>query len=53
MIARKVKYIPGDVYNKMKEIFITNCKYKSFMRIDSSEDIPNFANHEISESNLK
>ena len=30
IIARKVKCIPGNLYNKMKEIFIKNCKDKTF-----------------------
>ena len=37
----------------MKEIFIKNWKAKSFLGLDSSEEIPNFTNHEIPESNMK
>ena len=53
MIARKVKYTPGNVYNKIKEIYIQNWKDKSLLGIHSSEDIPNLTNHKISESNIK
>ena len=53
MIERKGKYIPGNLYNQMNEILIKNCEYKTFLGLDSSEDIPNFINHEVSESNMK
>ena len=51
--VRKGKYIPGNVYNQMKEIFIKNGIDKSLLGLNSSEDIPNFTNHEISESDIK
>ena len=47
MIARKGKYIPGNKYNKMKEIFINNWQAKILLGLDSSEDIPNSTNNEI------
>ena len=53
MISRKGKYIPGYVYNKMKEIFIKYWKDKSLLVLDSSEEIPNFTNYEILEINIK
>ena len=52
MISRRVKYIPGNVYNQMKEIFIKIWK-DILLGIYSSEDIHNFTDHEISESNMK
>ena len=36
----------------MKEIF-KKWKAKSLLGLDSSEDIPNFTNHEITEINMK
>ena len=30
MIARRSEYIPGNIYNQMKETFIKNCKAKNF-----------------------
>ena len=53
MIATKGKYITGNVYNKMKEISTKNWKAKSLLGLDSSEEIPNLTNNEISESNMK
>ena len=53
MKAIKGKYIPVIASNKTKEIFIKNCKDKSLFGLDSSEEIPNFTNNEISESNIK
>ena len=53
MIARKGKYIPGKVYNTMKETFIENWKSKSVLGFSSSKEIPNFRNHDISESNMR
>ena len=41
MIARKGKFIPGNVYNQTKEMFIKNWKDKSFFGLYSSEEIPN------------
>ena len=52
MISRKGKYIPGNVYNNNKETFINNWQYKSFLGLYLSEDISNFTNHDISESNM-
>ena len=37
----------------MKEKIIKNWKSKSLLGLDSSEDTPNFTNHEISESNMR
>ena len=66
MISRKGEYIPGNVYNQIKEIFIKNGKIRVFwdyiqmntflislLGIYSSEDIPNLTNKEISEINIK
>ena len=53
MIARKGKYIPVKVYNTMKETFIKNWESKSVLEFNSSEEIPNCTNHEISESNMR
>ena len=53
MIAIRVNYILGNVYNPMKENFIKNWKYKSFLGLYSSEGTPNLTNHEISESNIR
>ena len=53
MIARKGKYIPGNVYNQMKGIFIKYWKANSLLVLYSSEYIPNFTNNEISDSNMK
>ena len=52
MKARKRKYIPGNIYNKMKEIFIKYWKEKMLFGIYSSGDIPKLTYHEISESNI-
>ena len=53
MIEIKSKYIPSNAYNIMKETFIKNRKYKSLFGLYSSEDIPNFNNHDIPESNMR
>ena len=53
MLARKGKYIPGNIYNKMNETLIKNWKDKNLLWLDSSEDIPNSTYHEISDSNIK
>ena len=53
MIARKGKYIADKVYNYMKETFIKNWESKSVLGFNSSEEIPKFTNHDISESNMR
>ena len=53
MIEIKVKYTPENVYNYMKETFVKNWKPKHFLGLYSSEDTPNFTNHEISESKTR
>ena len=53
MIARKGKCLSGNTYHQMKEIFIKYRKSNSLLELCSSEDIPNFINHDISESNMK
>ena len=53
MIAKKERYIPVNVYNKMKEIFIKNWKDSSLLVLYSSDDIPNLNNHEISDIHIK
>ena len=53
MISIKGKYILGNVYNHMKETFIKNWRSQSVLGLDLSEDIPNFTNHDISESNMR
>ena len=53
IIARKVKYIPGNVYNHIKRKFITNWKYNILLGSYSNEDTPNFTNHEISEIDMR
>ena len=51
--SRKGNYIPGNVYNKTKEIFIKYWKKKRLSGLYSSGDITNLTNHQISESNTK
>ena len=53
MISIKVKYTPGKVYNTTKETFIKKWKSKSVLGFNSSEEISNFTNHDISESNMR
>ena len=53
MIAIRIKYIPGSVYNHMKETFIKNWQYLSVLGIGLSEDIPNSTNHDISNRNIR
>ena len=53
MIAQKGKYIPGKVYNSMKETFIKNWESKSVLGFNSSEEIPNFTNYDKSDSNMR
>ena len=52
MIARKVKYIPGNVYNQMGGEF-KKWKGKNLLGLDSSKYISNFTDHEITKSNIK
>ena len=44
MKERNVKYIPGILYNKMKEIFIKDWNMKSLLGIHLSEDVPDLNN---------
>ena len=37
----------------MKDIFTKNWKSKIMLGLDSSEEIPNFTNHEIPQRNIK
>ena len=37
----------------MKEIFIKNWESKSVLAFNSSEEIPNFINYDISERNMR
>ena len=53
MISRQGKYIPGNVYNNIKETFIKNWQSKSLLGLNLSEDIPNFINHDISDRNVR
>ena len=54
MIARKGKYIPGNLYSYTKETFIKkNWRSLSALRLDSSEDFTNFTNNDILESNMR
>ena len=53
MIERKGKFILDNVYNQTKEIFTKIWKAQSMLGLDSSEEIPNFNNNEISERNIK
>ena len=53
MIAQKVRYIPGKVYNSMKKTFIKNWESKSVLGFNSSGEIPNFNNYDISDSNMR
>ena len=53
MIARKGKYIPGNAYISMKENFIKNWESKSVLGFNSIEEIPNFTNYDISDSNMR
>ena len=52
MMEIKGKYIPGNVYNNMRETFIKNWKSKILLGLDLSEDIPNLNNHDISERKM-
>ena len=52
IIARKGKYIPGNLYNIMKEKLIKNWQSQSVLGFNLSEDIPNVTNRDISESNM-
>ena len=49
MTELKSKYIPVNAYISMKEKFIKNCQSKSVLGFNSSEEITNFANYDISE----
>ena len=51
--AIKGKYIPGNLYNHIKETFIKNWRCLSVLGFDLSEGITNFTNHDISESNMR
>ena len=51
--ARKGKYIPGNLYNQIKVIFIKDWKEKRLLGLYSSEYINKFTNRDISESNIK
>ena len=53
MTARKGKYTPGKVYNYMKEKFIKKWESKSVLGFNSSEEIPNFTNYGICDSNMR
>ena len=53
MTARKGKYIPVNVYISMKETFIKNWQSKSVLGFNSSEEINNFTNCDISDSNMR
>ena len=53
MIERKVNYIPVNAYNNTKETFIKNWRFLSVLGLYLSEDIPNFTNNDISESNTR
>ena len=53
MTARKIKYIPGGVYISMKEKFIKNWQSKSVLGFNSSEEITNFTNYDISYIQMK
>ena len=51
--ARKGKYIRGNAYISMKEIFIKYWESKSVLGFNSSEEITNFTNYDISDSNMR
>ena len=53
ILAIKAKYIPVNVYNQMKNMFIQNCKYKSLLGLYPGEDIPNFTTYDKSKRNIK
>ena len=53
MIVRKGKYIPGNVHNWMKEIFIKNWKSMSLLGLYSTEDIPKFTDHDKTKRNIR
>ena len=52
MISRKGGYIPGKLYNSMKETYIKNWESKSVLGFNSNKVITKFINHDISESNM-
>ena len=52
MISWKGKYIPGNVFNHRKETFIKDWQSESVLGLYLSEDIPNFADHDVSESHM-
>ena len=51
--SKNGKYLPGNVYNNTQEIFIKIWGSLSMSGLDLSGDIPNFTNHDISESNMR
>ena len=53
MTALKVKYIPGNIYIYTKETFIKNWQSKSVLGFNSSEEITNFTNYDISDINMR
>ena len=53
MTERKGKYIPVNVYNSMTYKFIKNWLSKSVLGFNSSEEITNFTNHDISDIKMR
>ena len=53
MTERKGTYIPGNVYISMKETFIKIWQSKSVLGFNSSEEITNFTNYDISDRNMR
>ena len=53
MISIKVKYIPGNVYNQIKEMLTKHWKAKSLLGLYSSKNITSFTNHQITERNMR
>ena len=53
MTARKGKYIPGNIYISINETFINNWESKSVLGFNSSEEITNFTNYDISDSSMR
>ena len=52
MTARKGKYIPHGVYTSMEDTFKRMVDYNSFSEIDSSDQLTDFNNLDISDKNM-
>ena len=53
MSAIKDKYLPGNLYNRIKDILMKHWNRKKLLGIHSSGYITNLDNDDISDSNIK